>query len=407
MLSTSLLGADWTQYRGINGDGKSPETIPQVNWAAKPPKVLWKKPTPLGFSSISIAGGRAFTLISEEDKAGTLLETCVAFDADTGEKLWSVPLKASDYDHDGGNAGAPDNRGGDGPSSTPTTDGKLVFVYDAHMVLSCLNAASGELVWQHDVMDEYEGREIKWFNATSPLMNGDTIYVGGGGAGSSFLAFNKNSGKLLWKSGDETITHATPTFTEIDGKPQVIFFVQFGLVSVSANDGKELWRTKFAFSVSTAASPVVSGNDVYCSAGYGVGSLLVQVNNTVEPDETWYKAGKLMNHWSTPLVHDGHLYGIFEFKKWGKAPLQCVELSTGEIKWSERNFGPGNCILVGDKLVVLSDTGEVVLAAASPDSYQELGRTKAVTGKCWSTPAYSNGKIYVRSTEEAACLEVE
>ena len=82
----------------------------------------------------------------------------------------------------------------------------------------------------------------------------------------------------------------------------------------------------------------------------------------------WLKPNRLINHWSTPVVHDGHLYGIFEFKKYGKAPLQCVELATGEIKWAERGFGPGNCILVGDKLVVLSDTGEVVIAAASPDA---------------------------------------
>ena len=305
LLSTSVLGEDWTQYRGINGDGKSSETISKVNWAAKPPKVLWKKPTPLGFSSMSIAAGRVFTLTAEEDKAGTLLETCVALDANSGEKLWSIPLKASDYGHDGGNSGAPGNRGGDGPRSTPTTDGKLVFVYDSHQVLRCLKAESGEVVWQHDVIEEYAGTEIKWRNATSPLLIGDTIYVGGGGADHSFLAFNKNTGKLLWHAGDETITHATPTFAEIDGKDQVIFFVQFGLVSVNANDGKELWRTKFSFSVSTAASPVVSGKQVFCSAGYGVGSLLVEVNKTTEPDEKWFEAGKLMNHWSTPIVHDG------------------------------------------------------------------------------------------------------
>ena len=104
---------------------------------------------------------------------------------------------------------------------------------------------------------------------------------------------------------------------------------------------------------------------------------------------------------------DGHLYGIYEFKKYGRAPLQCVELATGEIKWTQRGFGPGNCILVGDKLVVLSDAGEVAVVAAKPDSYQEFGRVQAVTGKCWSTPAYSNGQIFVRSTEEAACLLVK
>ena len=193
----------------------------------------------------------------------------------------------------------------------------------------------------------------------------------------------------------------------MDGSRQVIFFAQSGLVSVNADDGQELWRTSFPFSVSSAASPVVDGNSVYCSAGYGVGSKVVRIGGNSEPEEVWFKPNRLMNHWSTPIVRDGHLYGIYDFKKYGRAPLQCVEIATGEIKWSERGFGPGNCILVGDKLVVLTDAGEVVIVSAEPDKFTELARVKAVTGKCWSTPAFSNGRIYVRSSEEAACLVVE
>lgn len=406
-LFSSIYGSDWPQYRGVVGDGVSGESIPALNWEAKPPKQLWKVPTPLGFSSLAIADGRVFTIVARGEEGGERIETCVALDADTGDELWAVALGVSDYGHDGGNAGAPGNRGGDGPRSTPATDGERVFVYDSHMLLSCFDAASGNVIWKHDLLKEFSGRQIKWLNASSPLLAGDAVYVGGGGKGETFLAFRKDSGKLIWKSGDETITHATPRFTEMDGSRQVIYFAQSGLVSVNADDGQELWRTSFPFSVSSAASPVVDGNSVYCSAGYGVGSKVVRINGNSEPEEVWFKPNRLMNHWSTPIVRDGHLYGIYDFKKYGRAPLQCVEIATGEIKWSERGFGPGNCILVGDKLVVLSDAGEVVIVSAEPDKFTELARVKAVTGKCWSTPAFSNGRIYVRSSEEAACLVVE
>ncbi len=405
--SAFLLGADWPQYRGISGDGASNESIGAIDWNSQAPKILWKSPTPLGFSSFCVADGRAFTLIARPNTSGEKVETCIALDAASGKEVWSLPLGKSDYGHDGGNSGAPENRGGDGPRATPASDGKHVFIYDSHMVLTCVDAASGSVVWKHDIINEYSGRVIKWLNATSPLLIDDVIYVGGGGADESFLAFNKNTGDLLWKSGDETITHATPRFANINGSDQVIFFAQSGLVSVSADTGKELWRTEFPFSVSTAASPVVEGNHIYCSAGYGVGAELVQLKDASKPESQWFKRNELMNHWSTPIIRDGYLYGIYEFKKYGKAPLQCVELATGEIKWSERGFGPGNCIIVGDKLVVLSDAGEVVIASANPDGYKELGRTKAIKGKCWSTPAYSNGKIFVRSTEEAACIVVD
>ena len=400
---TSFANAEsWPQYRGGNGDGVSSETISSTN----PPEILWKAPTPLGFSSLVVADDRAFTIIARSNDDGEKLESCVALNATTGKQLWSVPLGESEYGHDGGNSGAPGNRGGDGPRSTPATDGKHVFVYDSHMLLSCLNAVDGKLVWKRDIIKEFSGRQIKWFNATSPVLVDDAIFVGGGGEGETFLAFQKDTGKVIWKSGDDTITHATPRFAEINGTAQIIFFVKSGLVSVSGDEGNELWRTQFPFSVSTAASPVVDGSRVYTSAGYGVGSRVVQITEKTEPEEVWFKPNRLMNHWSTPIVRDGHLYGIYDFKKYGKAPLQCVEIATGEIKWSVRGFGPGNCILVGDKLIVLTDFGEVVIVSATPDSYKELSRIKAVTGKCWSTPAFVDGKIYVRSTEEAACLSV-
>ncbi|TWU47791.1 PQQ-binding-like beta-propeller repeat protein [Rubripirellula reticaptiva] len=387
---------DWHQYRGNQGDGKSTESIgDSLN-------VVWTVPAPLGFSSFAIADGRAFTVIGRDEK-----ETLVAMDASNGKELWAVPMGSSAYEQGGGGAGTKDNRGGDGPRSTPLVDDGRVYVYDSYMLLQCFDAATGKLVWKRDVIKEYDGRNISWLNATSPVIAGDLVIVGGGGAGKSFLAFEKTTGKNVWESGDETITHATPTVAKGDGGDEVIFFAKSGLVSVDANSGKELWRAQFPFSTSTAASPVTDGDLVYCSAGYGVGAGVFKKNGTAIADEVWFKSNELMNHWSTPVVHDGHLYGLFEFKKYGTAPLQCVELATGEIKWAERGFGPGNCILAGDKLVVLSDAGEVAIVKADPSGYHELARKDVLTGKCWSMPAISDGKVFVRSTEQAACIAVD
>ena len=402
-LTPLLANADsWPQYRGPVGDGKSAEALGEVSAT---PKVLWKRPSPLGFSSFSIAGSDAFTIVARE-AGGKPSEVLVAVDTRSGDERWSVALGSSEYEHGGGNAGALGNKGGDGPRSTPSIDGGRVYVYDSHMVLSCVDAKSGDLVWRRDIVGEFEGRNIKWLNATSPVLDGDVIYIGGGGAGQTFLSFDKTTGKVRWKSGDEMITHATPHLTTIDGVKQIIYFCQSGLISLDTKDGTELWRSKFKFSVSTAASPISEGNLVYCSAGYGVGAALFDVKGNSEAKELWYKPNELMNHWSTPVVHDGHLYGIFEFKKYGKAPLQCVDLASGEIKWTERGFGPGNCILVDGKLIVLSDAGELVVVDAKPDAYKERSRSKVLSGKCWTTPAFSDGHVYIRSTEEAACVQL-
>ncbi len=404
-LTGTVMAEDWPQYRGVAGDGKSSETIASEPWTGKP-RVAWKVDTPLGFSSFTVAGGMAFTLVTR-DHQGQPTETCVALDAATGKEVWSYPLGVAEYEHGGGNAGTPDNNGGDGPRSTPTVYGRHVYVYDAHLLLVCLRADDGHLVWKQDIAADFAGRNIKWKNATSPLLHEDVVFVGGGGPGQSLLAFDSATGRNLWKAGDQLITHATPTVATLNGSRQIIFFTQSGLTSVDPTTGDELWSTDFEFRVSTAASPVVEDNHVYCSAGYSVGAGLFEIQPQNQVRRVWLKKNKLMNHWSTPIVLDGHLYGIFEFKKYGRAPLQCVELATGEIKWSERNFGPGNCILVGDKLVVLSDAGEVVIVAAQPDQYRELGRAKLLEGKCWSTPAFSDGKIFVRSTTEGACIALD
>jgi len=405
LVSIPLHAADWNQYRGPKGDGKSSESIDAKSFQAGMQKAVWKVPTTLGFSSFTVSDNAVYTVITREHD-GENRETCIALDPTSGKELWAAPLSSSDYGHDGGNAGASGNRGGDGPRNTPTVDGNRVYVYDGRLILTCLDAKDGSVIWQHDVVKEFAGRHIKWYNATSPLLHNQMLFVSGGGPGETFLAFDKNSGDVLWKTGDDLMTHATPHFTTIDGKPQVIFFMQSGLVSLAAETGEQLWRSEFPFSVSTAASPISDGNQVYCSAGYGVGAGLFSVNESEEAEEVWFKANELMNHWSTPIVHGGHLYGIFEFKKYGRAPLQCVDLSTGEIKWSQPGFGPGNCILVGEQLVVLSDAGVVTLVDASPAAYQEVGRTQAIDGKCWSTPAFSNGRLYVRSTKEGACFDL-
>lgn len=388
---------DWPQYRGPSADGIAATSDGAINPDGQL-QVLWKVPTNLGFSSFSVDDGRVFTLVVEGEA-----EVLVALDEKSGKEIWRTKLGPNKY-RGGGGAGAAGNRGGDGPRTTPTVDGDLVYVYDAAMNLVCVNAVDGAEVWRHDIIKEFAGRNITWENATAPVTREGLLFISGGGPGESMLAFNKRTGEVKWRTGDEKMTHATPVIRSINGKAQVIFYMQSGLVSVSPEDGKEFWRAPFRFSTSSAASPVVENDLIYCSAGYGVGAGLFRVNDSDSVEEVWKKPNRLMNHWSTPVVVDGYLYGIYKFKKYGKAPLQCVELKTGEVKWSQKNFGPGNCILVGDKLAVLSDSGELVIVEADPHQYQELAREKVLDGKCWSMPAFSDGKLYIRSTKEGACV---
>ncbi len=402
LLAGRAGAADWPQYRGPDQTGQSAEKA-EVVWPPAGPKVVWKVPTPLGFSSFAVNGGQAFTLIIRDGQ-----EVCVALDAATGKDLWTAPLGAGKYPS-GGDTGAPDNKGGDGPRSTPTVNDGRVYVLDQNIVLYALNAADGKKIWTRDVMQEHAGRNISWNCAASPVIDGDLVFVAGGGPGESLLAFHKKTGQLVWKSQDEVMTHSTPLVATLLGERQVIFFMKSGLVAVSVKDGKLLWRFAHPFNVSTAITPVAAGDIVYCSAGYGIGGAACRIakeGTGFKATELWRIEGNnlVANHWSTPVCKDGYLYGMFSFKKFGSGPLKCVELATGKILWEKPGFGQGNVILVGDKLVALADEGQLVIVEATPAAYRELCRCQAVTGKCWSTPAFSDGRIYVRSTKEGACL---
>jgi outer membrane protein assembly factor BamB len=394
LQSAAIQAADWPGYRGAAGDGISTEKL-NFDWAANPPKVLWKVSVNTGFSSFSVAGGKAFTQVVRLIN-GAPREICVALDAATGKELWFADLAVgTGYYANGGD--------GDGPRATPAVSEGIVCALTPDLVLHALNAKSGAPLWTHDLIKEYGARNIRWNSAAAPVFDGDLVFVMGGGAGQSLLAFNKKSGDVVWKTGTETITYATPVVAAILGQRQVIFFCESGLVSLAPKDGALLWKFPYPFKTATAASPVVSGDIVYCSADYGVGGGACKISKqgfgfTAAP--LWQVPGnEVANKWNTPVCRDGFLYGMFG------PVLKCVEITTGAIKWSQPGFGMGEAISAGGKIIALSESGDLVVVEPKTDAYKEVARVKAVTGKCWSTPAVSNGCIFVRSTTEAVCLK--
>ena len=408
LASLPARGADWPQYRGPNHDGASPEKIP-VKWPESGLRQIWKTPLNKGFSSFVLGGGKAYTLVTREIEGGDQ-EVCLALEAGSGKELWAAPLGIAKYDQ-GGDSGAPGNNGGDGPRSTPAYDHGKVYAYSSRLVLKCVNADDGKELWSCDLMKDHAGRNIHWESAASPLIDGDLVFVEGGGPGESLLAFDKNDGHVVWKAEDDKMTQSTPVAATILGERQVVFFTQQGLVSVSPKTGAVLWRFPFNASKGAAAiTPVVSGDLVYCSMSYNVGSAVCKItktNDAYAATQLWMVPGnKESSHWATPVAFNGCLYGIYGQALFGTAPLKCIDLATGAEKWSKEGFGPGGVTLVeGGNLLVLSDAGDLVLVKAAPDTYTELARTHVLAGKCWNPVAISNGRIYARSTKEAVSLD--
>jgi outer membrane protein assembly factor BamB len=402
-LPLQTAAEDWSHIMGpelnkkTEGGGRP--------WAPGSPKRVWEIPAVGGFSSFVTGDGKAFTVVGNNGR-----ETLIAVDRDTGKTLWQAAFKEAQY-RDGGDRGVRGNDGGDGPRATPVYSAKKVFVFGGKFDLHALDSATGKILWERDLIREFGGSEIVWSNAASPLVLGDRVLVSGGGPNQSFIAFNADTGEVLWKSGSDRPTHSTPVVATIHGKKQALFRVERGLVSIDPENGRELWHYPFPPATATAPSPVVWNDIIACISGYGVGGGACQVTlqgNTWEVTELWRSPGNrdAGSHWMTSVAHDGYLYGTYGHNAYGTAAFKCIDIRTGKVMWEQPGFGHGQVIMTGNRLLATTDTGALTLIEPSPAAYQQLARADIIDGKVWSSPAFSNGQVFLRSTTHGVCVEL-
>lgn len=433
LLSQVIASAtDWPQYRGTTTDGISPDPIATV-WPPAGLNILWQNMSLTnGFSCFAVSQGRAFTMISKDDGTGTgsLLEYCVAVDAVTGAEVWETPVGVEPWDPastgDGG-AGTYPYSMGDGPRPTPSISNGRVFVlssgqyYPSELHLLCLNFTNGSVVWSNDLVAAYGASTILWDNAASACLDNDLIFVNLNTAndGQNLAAFRASDGGLAWSAHDDGVTHTTPVIATLYGVRQVLIATQTGIVSLNRTNGAFLWKFTYPFSAigtSMGASPVVYSNIMYCTASYGRGAAAARItlaNGTWTAQQFWYESGfNYRSIWMTPVCYQGYIYTLCgENATFLTTPLNCIELSTGNLKWSQDNFGMGGLILVNTNLLVLTEDGQLVLVQPNPNAYTELARCRAfqfsgsLPGKCWNNPTFSNGRIYARSTAGGIVLD--
>lgn len=424
-----IPGTDWPQYRGPMNDGSSPDPIATVWDTNSPGFVVWTNHSVTnGFSSFAVSQGRAFALMSKTDTDGTLREFCAAVDAATGTNLWATPIDDEPWDPDfggDGGAGTAPYWKGDGPRSTPSVKDGRVVALSGLMHLVCMNATNGAVLWSNDLKSAYGASTIGWDNAASPCLDEDLVFVNLNSSSDyqNLAAFRMTDGSAAWRWQNEGMTHATPVVATIAGVRQVIFPTQTGLVSLDRTTGALLWRFNYPWGpiyTSMGASPVVHSNIVFCTAAYNKGATAARIaltNSAWTVTQLWYKnssAGvNYQSIWMSPVCYQGHIYTLCGGNTtFLSTPLNCIDLATGDLKWAMNDFGMGGVILVNTNLVVLTEKGELVLVRPDPGAYTELARYKAfdfsneAPGKCWNHPAFSDGRIYARSTRGGICVNV-
>ena len=370
---SSVQAADWPNFRGPSHNGSSAEKGWRATWPGEIP-VAWKAEVGLGFSSVVVSEGRAATAGHFK---GT--DTVYCFEATTGKLLWkhTYPAELGDNYFDGGTTG------------TPTFDGARLFWLSRWGNLICLDASTGRVVWEKNIATETGAPFPMWGFTGAPLVLGDLLVLNVGDAGA---AVEKATGRLVWKSAAKDAGYSTP----LPLGDVVLMGNGKSYLAVNFKTGAEAWRTKWTTEYGVnAADPIHADGRVFISSGYGKGGALLKLKGNGAPEELW-NTKSLKTQLNAAVLHKGYLYGV-DGDTTQKAPLKCIDFSTGEQKWSEPGFGSGGLTIVDGHILALSGLGEVMIAQASPAEFKTTARTQVFGPKAWTAPVFANGLLYCRN----------
>lgn len=385
----SILHAnDWPHWRGPNFNGISSETGWTTKWPAEGPKQLWKASVGTGFSSMSVVGNHVYTMGNSADQ-----DTVFCFDAASGKVVWkhSYACALDPKYYEGG------------PSVTPTVAGNRVFTLSRKGDVFCLDANSGKVVWNKNVAKEVGAEIPTWGLAGSPYVEKDRVYLNVGAAGTCLDA---KTGNVIWKSGTEAAGYSTPEPATFDGKDCLIIMAKKTVVAVDKKDGHALWTYPWETQYDVnATQPIVDGNKVFISSGYGHGCALLDVKDN-KPTKVWENKN-LRNHINSSVLQEQFLYGFDGDANHGSG-FVCLAMGSGDVKWKNEQYKTGSLMVANHKLIILSDKGELIIAEVSPDGFKALAQAQVLGGRCWTQPVLANGRIYCRNAKgDLVCLDVK
>jgi len=406
LLTPALTpAADWPQWRGPARDGHAPAGQPLPRTLAAEAKPVWRTEAGPGLSSPVVAGGRVVVFDNQDGK-----ETLRLLAAETGKELWRTVVDEP----------FSDSQGPTGPRCTPMIEGDRIYAVSCRGELQCRRVQDGSLIWRANYVQDFEATFIgekgnipgaaRHGNNGTPVIHGELLIANAGGTnGAAVVAFDKRTGEVRWKSQSEMAGYAAPIVARAGGVEQVISFTADGGLGLAAADGRFLWRfpikTAFARHVMT---PVVL-DDLVVIGSHQAGMFGLKLSPAGDAQEvtTVWSGKEAAVNFSSPVLVDGHLYGLGP-----KKDIFCLEVTTGAVKWQQTGVvntsadkAYASFLVLGDRILTLTDQGELVLFAASPTGYEEFGRQQ-VAGSNWCNPAYADGRLYLRDARQWLCVEL-
>ncbi len=403
--------AEWdpqpTDYPRFLGNGYWAEAgAVSINsdWDADPPQEMWRRPIGAGWSGFAVVGDYAVT---QEQRGEEELVVCYRIESTGagGEVVWS------DADNVRWDPIGPGAYGGIGPRATPTIHNGRVYSHGATGIVKCLDASTGERHWSHDTLAEYGIENLAWGKATSPLVVDDVVVVSVGAPEASLIAYDLQTGRTRWAAGERRASYASPVLCELAGARQIVVVNEDFVTAHDAATGVVLWEHPWpgnSDSNASSSQPVpVGGDRLFLSKGYGIGCELLAVEHSGDEwsTKTLWKRTTMKTKMSNVVVKDSYVFGL------DGGNLECISLETGKRQWKKRRrppIGHGQLLLLGSRVLLLTESGELVLIEASPDRYAELASLQALDPDqvTWNNPAVSGDRLLVRNAQQAACYRL-
>jgi outer membrane protein assembly factor BamB len=386
-LVASLAAADWPQYLGPerNGVYRGPAIADTFDKGG--PRIAWRRTLGQGFAGPAVAGNRV--LVFHRVGSEEVLES---LDAATGKTQWRHTYATRYQDDFGFDAG---------PRAVPVVVNNIVYTFGAEGQLRAVDLATGKLLWSEDTSRRFAVAKGFFGAGGSPLIEDGRVIANIGGSKAGIVAFEARTGKVLWTATSDGASYSSGVGATIGGRRVAVFLTREGLVGLDPTSGRvafqQRWRSRSATSVN-AATPVVVGNRIFVSAEYGPGAGVLEVDGA-QLKPVWASDDVLTNHYATSVHLNGTLYGFHGRQEQGPS-LRAVDFATGKVLWSEEQFRGGTVILANDKLVILRESGELVIAPASPQAFRPTARARILTGVARPYPALADGFLYARTERD-------
>ena len=399
-FAVPVVASDWGQLLGSNRDGASEEVL-HAEWGDTGPKVVWKAEVGNGFAGVAVAGDRAIAFVREGDE-----EIVRCYAANNGNVMWE---NGRPCDYQGGVSGDK------GPRCVPLISVDRVFTYGVEGILRCLSLVDGKELWNRDTTADFKPLEGYFGVGSTPVLYKDRLIVNVGGRDkASVVAFDVADGKTVWSTFTDAASYSSPVMMTVDQTDLAIVVTRLHVVGIDPVSGELKFSIPFGARGPTVngATPVVVGNQIFLSASYNIGSLLIEVTPTVAR-EVWRDENLLATQYATPVPlakGSSILFAVDGRQDAGShsSSLKCIDVKSQKVLWEESGFDYGSLIRVKDELLILTCGGELIRVAASSDGYQERGRAVVLkpTSSGYRLPALANGRLYIRDEATLKCLDV-